>query len=576
MEGLGEDERWRRGPDEALEVKRTETQRTPVDVLKHHSAHLERSAKMLTEKEAGARRRLEAFALGRPLTARVGEWRDTAEHTSEHLLEPYQCRDIVAESKALISKMHDQLIEDDRSLLRQVSLALRIAALPEPEPEPGPLSEPESEPDELAERSLFLESSLPPSLETIANQQYQQGVSTGEGVCVSRPALQFPRSDDTDNESRSALTGYEATLAATRERVAENAAQQARLAKAREVSLAAATERGQAMAALSFEHDVAAELVAYSLRLERGLEEEHAVNEVNVLFWGVGDLGLRFRRRRLALVKLDPAVGTNVNMGPVRGELDDSISSSGDFDFLEPERIHERLMLHSAVDPLAPKKYEESAAWLRMVGAQAQDETDSAALGTGSPAAFRPVAAKGFVAVFHPSPMPDIHGRGVSESDTERKKRRLAESDYSRFDRQARSSLAPGLTLRGIDGELLDPAELPNAELLRQRLLRDRVAVGGASSGRIQETGDGECKSKLGIYPQLPSTAGLSLVFEQSAYTAVFYEPCPPQLVLREYSRKNEWNSTVPGPPILEQVIERRLSRQTDGKVIGEPLYVRD
>ncbi len=104
MVGLGEDERWRRDP-EALEVKTAEMQLTPVDVLKHHSAHLKRSAQVLAAKEAGARRRLEAFALGRPLTARMGESRDIAEDATEQPSERYQHRDIVAESEALISKM---------------------------------------------------------------------------------------------------------------------------------------------------------------------------------------------------------------------------------------------------------------------------------------------------------------------------------------------------------------------------------------------------------------------------------------------------------------------------------------
>lgn len=145
------------------------------------------------------------------------------------------------------------------------------------------------------------------------------------------------------------------------------------------------------------------------------------------------------------------------------------------------------------------------------------------------------------------------------EQDAERKKRRLAETDHFRFDHQARRSLAPGLALRSVDGELLDPAELPSAEALRQRLLRDRVAV---------QSIDG---TELGLYPQLPSTAGLSLVFEESAYTAVFYEPSPPQLVLREHSRKNKWDSTIPSPPILERAIERSQTRHGDGRVIGEP-----
>ena len=218
---------------------------------------------------------------------------------------------------------------------------------------------------------------------------------------------------------------------------------------------------------------------------------------------------------------------------------------------------------------------------------QAQDEMDAGALATGGGAAFRPVAADGFAAVFHPSPMPDASGRGLGESvrvhmkissfacrspyirgrqkisgveqDTERKKRRLAEIDHFRFDHQARRSLVPGLALRSVDGELLDPAELPSEEALRQRLLQNRVAVPSING------------SELGLYPQLPSTAGLSLVFEESAYTAVFYEPCPPQLVLREHSRKNKWGSTIPGPPILERAIERSQTRRADGRLIGEP-----
>ena len=377
-------------------------QLTAVDVLKHHSAHLQRSANLLLAKEAAARQRLEAFALGRPLTARLGERH--VELGAEQPLEQYRHRDIVAESQAVVSQLHEQLVEDDRFLLRQVGLALRIAALPELEPEPEPRPE-------QAERSLFPASSLPPSLEAIANQQYQRSASTAQWAMAPLPVLQFPPGGDAPGAHRSALTGYEATLAAARDRVAENAAQQARLAKAREISLAAATERGQALAALSFEQDVATELAASSLRLERGLEEERAENEVSVLFWGVGELGLRIRRRNLAFAQ------RSVDMASTRAELDGSDLSNGDFEFLShAERVHERLTLHAAVDPLAPQKYEDTAAWLRMVGVQTQDEMNAGKLVTGGPAAFRPVAADGFAAVFHLSPMPDASGRGLGES----------------------------------------------------------------------------------------------------------------------------------------------------------------
>ena len=69
-------------------------QLTAVDVLKHHSAHLQRSANLLLAKEAAARQRLEAFALGRPLMARLGERH--VELGAEQPLEQYQHRDIVA------------------------------------------------------------------------------------------------------------------------------------------------------------------------------------------------------------------------------------------------------------------------------------------------------------------------------------------------------------------------------------------------------------------------------------------------------------------------------------------------
>ena len=103
----------------------------------------------------------------------------------------------------MLSQMHIQLLESDRGVLKQVGLAQRIAALPELEPEP----EPELG-SERVEGSLFLASSLPPSLEAIANQQYQRAGSTQAIAPEAPPVLHYARNDQGE-PPRSALLGYE-------------------------------------------------------------------------------------------------------------------------------------------------------------------------------------------------------------------------------------------------------------------------------------------------------------------------------------------------------------------------------
>ena len=311
-----------------------------------------------------------------------------------------------------------------------MSLQQKTAALPPAcfEPPSAPEAEGGGGDDGLrAEGSFFLRSSLPPSLTAIANQSYKR---TGAPLSKA-PLLKFRSAEAPEQQQspRTALVGYEATLARAAELVASNATQQARLAQGRQVSLAAATERGEAAAALIFERDVVHELASASLKLERSLEEERRMNEITVLFWGVGALGLRFQRQRTTLKQpkedeptaaaaaaAESAVGGAGDGGGGSG-LDDSNSSAGSFSFgaTELDRTHERLVLQVISDPNAPQKYEESAAWLRMVGMQAQnDAAGSGTVGVGTVAAFRSMPASGFSASFYPSPAYDAFTAGTA------------------------------------------------------------------------------------------------------------------------------------------------------------------
>ena len=378
------------------------------DIARHHCAILQRSSELCAERERAAVARLTKLASGSPPAAPPEEPAVPDQPAPEPSREVVACKDILTECHELLSRHAKGVLDDAMFVLKQVSMAQRVAALetelPEGSPKRGRRA---ARPERQAEGSLFLSSSLPPTLATIGSRPYRR-----DGAVVAA------RTKPGEGDAVTAAFDAAATKAA--EAIESSVAQQARLAQERQASLAAAAERGAAAAALLSEGspERAAELSASATMVERGLAEEKVRNEVQALFWGAGPLGLRLRRLGGA--------------PPPWGGSDDGDAAG---------ETTERYVLVRVAEPGdcgadgRPRPYSETASWLRMVGVQAQDDqarSNPDAGGTASaPAAFRAAAAAGFSASFVESPAPV----GGTESERERELRRKASTDPARFDR---------------------------------------------------------------------------------------------------------------------------------------------
>ena len=378
------------------------------DIARHHCAILQRSSELCAERERAAVARLTKLASGSPPAAPPEEPAVPDQPAPEPSREVVACKDILTECHELLSRHAKGVLDDAMFVLKQVSMAQRVAALetelPEGSPKRGRRA---ARPERQAEGSLFLSSSLPPTLATIGSRPYRR-----DGAVVA--ARTKP------GEGDAVTAAFDAAAAKAAEAIESSVAQQARLAQERQASLAAAAERGAAAAALLSEGspERAAELSASATMVERGLAEEKARNEVQALFWGAGPLGLRLRRLGGA--------------PPPWGGSDDGDAAG---------ETTERYVLVRVAEPGdcgadgRPRPYSETASWLRMVGVQAQDDqarSNPDAGGTASaPAAFRAAAAAGFSASFVESPAPV----GGTESERERELRRKASTDPARFDR---------------------------------------------------------------------------------------------------------------------------------------------
>ena len=192
---------------------------------------------------------------------------------------------------------------------------------------------------------------------------------------------------------------------------------------------------------------------------QKGLEAEALSNEVNVVWWGGGGgaLGVVWR-------------------GMKRGGTEDDEGFE-----IEPQELSpcvHRTYLPGGSDPRAP--YEQTAAWLRMVGMQAADD-EAREQGRhphfSGPAVFHSAAASGFRASFEPTV-------GAAARTSPAAAPRSGADDGS----AARDQLVPGLMLYRLHGKLLDPTATFNLADALKPLRQHRDS---SAAQRVLGTADG-------------------------------------------------------------------------------------
>ena len=145
------------------------------DIARHHCAILQRSSELCAERERAAVARLTKLASGSPPAAPPEEPAVPDQPAPEPSREVVACKDILTECHELLSRHAKGVLDDAMFVLKQVSMAQRVAALetelPEGSPKRGRRA---ARPERQAEGSLFLSSSLPPTLATIGSRPYRR------------------------------------------------------------------------------------------------------------------------------------------------------------------------------------------------------------------------------------------------------------------------------------------------------------------------------------------------------------------------------------------------------------------